>query len=284
MSAPALALAYSERQRAAWERRRSWEEHEEELTELRAACVSARSLRRMREQRGRGIVVVDLAELDGVRLDGEKAARPFLRILAGVLLHSNARGIADSHQAIALMLGAFGPPVGETCVRRALDALEAAQLIRTAHDFKRHPKDRPFVSKKDKRRPVRTVTERGRIITAGPVLELAIAHLRAGAARRKKQGCSEKTTHSDLLPTGEVKKTYYAHARDARATDGTSPGAAAPLKESPPTASTKINKAPSAPTEKAALREGAGAGSPRRAEPVAVAPALAVVDLRRRRR
>jgi hypothetical protein len=281
VAAPALALAFSERQRAAWERRREWEEHEEERAELRASCVSARSLRKMREKRGRGVKVADLAELDAVRFDGEKAARPFLRILAGVLLHSRARGVAGAHADVALMLGAFGHPVGETCVRRALASLEAAKVIATCHDFQRHPKERPFVSKKDKRRPVRLVTERGRIIVAGPVLELALDHLRAGsAARRKKQGCSKKTTHSDPLPSGEIKNTDRARASTPTPAVGEKPKPepATPVKERPSAAS-QINTRPPAATEKAAMRKGEGARSATAAKLIAVAPTIAAAAI-----
>ena len=213
MAAPSLALAHSARQRAAWERRRIWESSEGSLSALRTECVSARALRKMREQRGRGIRTVDLAELDGLRFGGEKAARPFVRVLAGVLLHSSARGIADSHAQIALMLGAFGHPVGETCLRRALGSLEAAGVIEIRHDFQRHPKERPFVSKRDKQRPVRLLTERGRIIVAGPRLLEVLESLRKGNVRRNKQGCPKKTTHSDPLPEGEVKNTDRAHVK-----------------------------------------------------------------------
>ena len=283
MSLPPLALARSPKQGAAWGRRREWEESEEEIADLVARSYSALELQRMREESGRALRLFDLAELAGYHFDGEKAARPFLSVFAGMLFNTDSAGLVGSSQAIADMLGAFGAKVSEMCVRRALEGLEKCGLVRIRPVFKRYSEDDPFVSKVEPNRAL-LVRETGRYFGAGPNLLRLFDELRHKAILdRDFPGCSKRPTLPD--PSPDPENTYRARANLARQLlpppqpkqKPQAPEAASPLKESAPQAPTEIENAPSALSEKAAFGEGEADDSHPLAKPAPKAPPLALV-------
>lgn len=269
MGAAATARApKSPRQAATWERKDEYFIERDERDATARECKHCDSLAAERRKRGAGRRRVELGLPAGLF---SPRALVFVEVLAGVLRFTKHVGLVGPYSSVASLIEAFGVECSYNSARNAIAELVLAQWVIRKGLWCHHPEGFHCRDGTTSKTP-----EGGSYYVPGPMLELALKHL--GAARRhrrKNQGCQNLETSPDLLPSAEAKNTERACAiAGPQSHNRYSARRQNPEgKVSPPTASTQItNKAPSAPTEKAASREGAGASSATAAKPIAVAP------------
>jgi len=259
----------SARQAATWERKDEYFLERDERDAIARECKHCDSLAAERRKRGAGRRRVELGLPAGLF---SPRALVFVEVLAGVLRYTKHVGLVGPYSSVASLIEAFGVECSYNSARNAIAELVLAQWVIRKGLWCHHPEGFHCRDGTTSKTP-----EGGSYYVPGPMLELALKHLGATRShRRKNQGCQNLETSPDLLPSAEAKSTErtraiagpQSHNRYSARRQNTE------SKVSPPTASTEITKqAPSAPTEKAALREGVGGSSPAAAKSVAVASA-----------